>query len=152
MKSSVPGDGLLHPVVVGAIAMLLVNDHWLKAAWPGFVTGKISDVAGLVFFPLFVQAAVELALWVLGALRGPDRRVLIGAVVATGVGFALIQVWPAASDAYRWGLGLLQWPFLSVAAGGVQPVRMVHLTPDVSDLLALPALVLPLWLGWRRSR
>jgi hypothetical protein len=51
----VPGDGLLHPIVLLAIGILLINDHVLKSAWPGAVTGKLSDIAGLVFFPLLVQ-------------------------------------------------------------------------------------------------
>ncbi|WP_345393526.1 hypothetical protein [Nonomuraea salmonea] len=31
--------------------VLLVNDHLLKAAFPGVVTGKLSDVAGLLVAP-----------------------------------------------------------------------------------------------------
>jgi hypothetical protein len=30
-----------------ALALLLANDFWLKAAYPGFLTGKLSDVAGI---------------------------------------------------------------------------------------------------------
>ena len=40
------------PRTVGAILVLLINDHLLKGAAPGWVTGKLSDFAGLVFFPL----------------------------------------------------------------------------------------------------
>ena len=40
-----------HPLTVGATAVLLLNDHVLKPAWPGLVTGKLSDVAGLVAAP-----------------------------------------------------------------------------------------------------
>src|SRR5690606_8292496 len=49
----VAGDGLLHPAPLAAIGLLLLNDHWLKAAFPGSITGKLSDFAGLAFFPLF---------------------------------------------------------------------------------------------------
>ena len=28
------GSALLHPVVLGAVALLLLNDHVLKARWP----------------------------------------------------------------------------------------------------------------------
>ena len=129
---------------------MVVNDHWLKAAWPGLVTGKLSDILGLVFFPLFVQALWELASWVLRRWRGPDRRVLWIAVALTALGFTLIQVWPWASDLYRVGLGVLQQPFLSAVAGEWLPIQRVQLTPDPTDLLALPALAIPLWLGTRR--
>lgn len=44
-SSPIPGDGLLHPLALLAIGILIVNDHALKAAWPGVVTGKLSDVA-----------------------------------------------------------------------------------------------------------
>jgi hypothetical protein len=38
-----------------ALAALLFNDGFLKQAWPGFITGKLSDFAGLavVALPLF---------------------------------------------------------------------------------------------------
>ena len=35
------GDALLSPLPCLAIALLLLNDHVLKAAWPGPVTGKL---------------------------------------------------------------------------------------------------------------
>ena len=50
----VPGDLLLGVVPLAAIALLFLNDHILKAAWPGLVTGKLSDVAGFVFFPFLL--------------------------------------------------------------------------------------------------
>ena len=60
------GDGtrralraLGHPLSVAALVLLALNDHVLKQAWPGFVTGKLSDVAGLVVAPLVL--AVPLA-------------------------------------------------------------------------------------------
>ncbi|GAA3121815.1 hypothetical protein GCM10020001_047700 [Nonomuraea salmonea] len=42
---------LCHPVTVAGVLVLLVNDHLLKAAFPGVVTGKLSDVAGLLVAP-----------------------------------------------------------------------------------------------------
>lgn len=40
---------------VSSLAVLLINDHVLKQAFPGFVTGKLSDFAGIavVALPLF---------------------------------------------------------------------------------------------------
>ncbi|HET7501896.1 MAG TPA: hypothetical protein VFK02_12855 [Kofleriaceae bacterium] len=40
---------LTRPIAIAAIALLVVNDHVLKAAYPGFVTGKLSDFAGMMF-------------------------------------------------------------------------------------------------------
>jgi hypothetical protein len=38
------------------LVLLLLNDFYLKAAYPGFLTGKLSDFAGLFIFPLFFYA------------------------------------------------------------------------------------------------
>ena len=42
------------PLPLAAVALLAVNDHVLKARWPGLVTGKLSDVAGCFLLPLFL--------------------------------------------------------------------------------------------------
>lgn len=49
------GDSLLHPVVLVAVVVLVLNDHWWKGVGPALVTGRLSDVAGLLFFPLLLQ-------------------------------------------------------------------------------------------------
>ena len=56
-----PGDLLLHPIAVLAVAVLVINDHVLKGLAPGLLTGKLSDLAGLLFFPLLLASVVELA-------------------------------------------------------------------------------------------
>ena len=50
---------LLHPLPLAAIALTALNDHLLKGsgALPGWLTGKLSDFAGLFFFPIAVVAA-----------------------------------------------------------------------------------------------
>lgn len=32
------------PVFTGSVAVLALNDHVLKATWPGLITGKLSDL------------------------------------------------------------------------------------------------------------
>lgn len=149
-----PGDGLLHPVVLVALALLILNDQLLKAAWPGAVTGKVSDVAGLVVAPLALQAAWEVGQWIFGRWHGPTRSVLAVAIIAVGLGFAAVQVWEPASNAYEWALGAAQWPLRALVASltgrpthGVDPVVA---TADAEDLLALPALAITWWVGGRR--
>lgn len=44
---------LLSPIFVIGLALLLVNDFYLKAEFHNFLTGKISDFAGLFIFPFF---------------------------------------------------------------------------------------------------
>jgi hypothetical protein len=149
-----PGGALLHPIALLCIAALILNDHMLKHEVGGWWTGKLSDFAGLVFFPLLVHAGWEyIATWT-GRSRAGSRRVLIGCLVVTAVGFSIIQLWDPAGDAYRAGLAAVQWPYHAVVAvisGDPTPsVGRVHLTQDPTDLIALPALGVAAWLGWNR--
>jgi hypothetical protein len=152
--TSAPGAGLLHPIPLMAIAVLVVNDHALKPAFGNALTGKLSDAAGLVFFPLFLQALVELAQSAARASWRPSRAVIAACAVLTAVTFAATNLAEPAAELYRHGLGLLQWPFRAVAAGaagaGVPGPTPVQHTLDPTDLLALPFAGLALWLGWRR--
>jgi hypothetical protein len=139
-----PGDGLLHVLPLAAIALLLVNDHLLKAAWPGIVTGKLSDFCGLAYFPLFLVAVWELATQRFAPLG--SRRVLILATLATGAAFAAVKTVPIAAATYSVGLGWLQW-----LAGGAQGTpQLVAIAMDATDLVALPALLVAYWVGSRR--
>ena len=155
-RRPIPGDALLQPLAIGAIALLLLNDHLLKAVAPGLLTGKLSDVAGLVFFPLLLVAVAELALAAVGRWHGPDPRLITAAVAATGVAFAAVKLLPGAESLYEQVLGLAQWPFRAVAgliAGGTAagvPTR-VDLTRDATDLVALVALWVPMEVGARRA-
>lgn len=151
-----PADGLAHPVPLLAVALLVFNDHVLKGGpAPGWLTGKLSDVAGMLFFPLFLQAAAEWVAARMGRRWGPSRRALVASAVATAVVFSLVQVWPPAADAYRWGLGLLQWPprqaLAALAGRGWVGVAPVAVTPDPSDLLTVPFVAVAVAVGWRRS-
>ncbi|MEZ4320391.1 MAG: hypothetical protein R3F61_23120 [Myxococcota bacterium] len=147
-------DGLVHPVPIAAIALLVLNDHWGKHAFPGLVTGKLSDVAGMVFFPLMLQAFVELA-----DRREPfrpSRTVLVTCAVLTGAVFAATNLFPVAADAYRVGLGAIQWPFRAVLAalsGAPAPgLAPVHLTMDPTDALTAPFVAVAVAVGWARTR
>ena len=120
------------------------NDRWGKAWWPGPVTGKMSDVAGMLFFPLLCQGIAERA----GLCRAGDRRWLVGSAAATGVGFAAIKLDPWAADLYRVGLGLIQCLPRRLSGAACGPVAMQM---DATDLWALPALVVAVWIGWGRG-
>ncbi len=121
------------------MGVLVLNDHVVKHAWPGVVSGKLSDVAGLVFFPLLLAAAWEHA-------GGSGRAVVVTWCAAlTALVFAAVQISPAAGDVYRAVLGALQWPYFALAAlaqGADVPVlHRAQLTQDATDLFALPAVL-----------
>ncbi|GAA1404452.1 hypothetical protein ACFQZ4_28680 [Catellatospora coxensis] len=123
---------LAHPVSLLALALLLVNDHVLKAAWPGTVTGKLSDVAGLLVAPPLLAVLVTLF-----APRLPSRGVAVGTTVAVGVGFAAVKSSGTAAAAAS---------ALWTVVAGPSTVRA-----DLTDLLALPALLGALAV-WRHAR
>ncbi|WP_206060704.1 hypothetical protein [Nonomuraea basaltis] len=104
--------------------VLLVNDHLLKQAWPGFATGKLSDVAGLVAAPALLALLFR-------------RRADLAATVLTGVLFALVKTTETGAEAASQAWTLVAGPSRVLA--------------DPTDLLALPALALAWWVR-RRSR
>jgi hypothetical protein len=148
-----PGDAILHPLALASIALLIANDHVLKSLWPGTVTGKLSDVAGLIFFPLLLVALWEARSRLRGARWRPDQRRLVIAIVLTGVAFVVVKTVTPAADAYRSILGLAQWPFASVVAvfeGRPLPSPApVLFAMDATDLVALPSLLVSYVIGRR---
>ncbi len=112
---------LARPAVVLALATLIANDHVFKQQFPGWITGKLSDAAGLL---------------VLGALLAwlLPRRVP-AALAAACVAFAL---WKSE----------LSSPL--IAAWNQLGILPVGRTVDLTDLLALPCLALGAWTVVRR--
>lgn len=123
-----------HPISLGAVALLLLNDHVLKRAFPSILTGKLSDFAGLFFFPFLLAAIGGVAARLVGR-RPRGERVMAACFAATACGFALIKV-HSGSNAFA--VKVLQTTL------GL-PVRIVL---DPTDLMALAALW-PAWRLWR---
>ena len=147
----VPGDWLLHPLALGAVLLMALNDRVLKASFGSWWTGKLSDAAGMLFFPWFLLCVWELTCW---AVRRPWRATepVLGASVAiTLVGFSAIQVSPWAGHAYQAAVQAT-WQALSSAAAQTLCPGLVRHTVDPTDLIVLPLLVVPWRLGLRRIR
>jgi hypothetical protein len=141
-RRALPVGELLHPVPLAAAALLVLNDRWLKGAdlLPAAVTGKLSDLAGLLFFPLLLTAGADLVLLAAARLGARvdfslRRWKLSAAVALTAAAFAAVKLSPAAADAAANLLGALGLPSRIVA--------------DPTDLVALPVLALAGWLGVR---
>jgi len=126
---------LAHPACLAALGLLLLNDHLFRRYWPSWWTGKIGDATWLLFAPFALAAALA---WLL-PLREPARRrwVFPLAFGLVGLTFGLLKVFPGLmSMAMRIGSAALQTPLAT--------------RPDPSDLLALPALALGVYL-WRAA-
>jgi len=132
----------LHPLVIIALLLWLVNDHLLKEVYPGWWTGKLSDIAGLAVFPLIPYAAADLWRERRG-LPPPAATTLLAWIAVTGLAMVAIKTFGPAAGAYRWGLGAVQWPLRVLRSWSLVGLRPVHLTQDPTDLLALPALLVP---------
>ncbi|MGH1344234.1 MAG: hypothetical protein ACRBN8_21930 [Nannocystales bacterium] len=139
---------LLRPWVVASVFVLLLNDHVLKASVPGTVTGKLSDFAGLLFFPYLLHA-----LW---ASVMPHRARLLPCVIATGLVFSAIQLDPTVGEMWAWALGGLQWlgwtGWAVIAGEATPPLRSVSHTADPTDLWALPMLGFSLRDAWAHRK
>lgn len=120
---------LSHPLTLGSLAVLLLNDHWLKQAAPSALTGKLSDFAGLFFFPFLLSAMLGL---VLNRWRVAERRIAALSFAVTLVWFTAMKTLPAANLATARLSGLI--------TGGIGQIVL-----DPSDLVALLSL-LPAWL------
>jgi hypothetical protein len=149
---AIPGDALLHPAPLLAITLLVVNDHVLKAAWPGVVTGKLSDVAGLFFFPLLLVAIAEVTASFLKHRQILSPRHLQAAVAATALVFTGVKLVPEVNATMAWLLGAAQ-RLGGLALGGASPsITPVSIARDPTDLVALPVLAVAFAIGMRRYR
>jgi len=141
-------DAMVHPLMVGSVVLLVLNDHLLKSVWSSWTTGKLSDFAGLLFFPILMGAFIEV---VAPTDVFKPRVVLAVSVALTGITFIGLQLSPLVGDGYQLVMGLVQWPFRLVLDPS-SPMSGVALTPDPTDLITLPALLLAWRVGTRFSR
>ena len=155
-RHDAPGAALIHPVSIAAVVLLGLNDHVLKRAAPGVLSGKLSDFAGVVLLPLFLHAAFEVTV---ARFRSPpspalSNRALQVCLMVGLSAFALPEVWPAAETLYRYAFGVAHWPFRAalalLAARPIPGVVPVQATADVTDLLALPMGFVAYAVGRRR--
>lgn len=141
-----PISEYLHPVSLFALAVLILNDHLLKGAsiLPTWMTGKLSDVAGMIFFPLLLTSV-----WNCGKLffywrksngsnSTPPKTTLthfqlLSAIAISGSILVALQFCPHFVSLY----------VQCTATIGLKST----VTPDPMDLIALPALFVPYRIG-----
>ena len=147
------GDGLLHPLAITAVALLFLNDHVLKPMLPGLLTGKLSDVAGLLVAPLVVVAAIELANAARGRRASPNPRSLVAIAGVIAMAFVAAKTTSAGAAALGALLGLGQWAggmVLAPLLGAPPPPSRAAVVIDPTDLIALASVAAALALCLRR--
>lgn len=101
---------LAHPAFTGAVALLAINDHLLKSHFPSWITGKLSDFAGIfvvaVLFGLLMRRPYLASFFTgLGftAIKLSGLAAVLVAPILGGVTrqdpsdlLALVFLWPAA--------------------------------------------------------
>ena len=127
---------LTHPLTVGALGLLLLNDLLLKALWSNpWTTGKLSDLAWVVF------ASPLLAFLLSPVARRSslgERIVFLTAYAGLPVLYAAFNTFPVVHDGILWGLSF---------AGGTG-LGAPH---DPTDSLVIPVgLAVAVWV-WRRE-
>ena len=146
--SYIPGSSLLKPCVLAAMILLVLNDHVLKSAIGNAVTGKLSDFAGLLFFPVLLHGILQILFTSFFDRPRRSNVLLIICVWATGIVFTGIQVSVPWAEGYQYSLGFIRW-VLGLGFLHDSPILIVRHWPDFSDLIALPVLLISLRVGWR---
>jgi hypothetical protein len=106
-----------------SLVLLLLNDFWLKQAFPGAISGKLSDFAGIALIALLAFAA-----W-------PTRRAPVAMAIAT---------------AFLWWKSPLSQAFIDGA--NVYLPYAIHRVVDFTDLVALLALPACAWIAGSPGR
>ncbi len=127
------GGWLAHPVSVVALVVMILNDHVLKQTYGTWWTGKLSDAAGLVFFPALLGFVVAVV-----APRLGWRTTVAVALGATAAGFAWVKVTSGGAAAASDLLSSLTGPGI--------------IREDATDLLALPFLAIAALVAQRPAR
>lgn len=97
-----PERALVHPLWVGALWMLILNDQVLKGSklLPGWLTGKLSDFAGFLIFPMLLAVL----------LRARRRSELLLCHAAAAVLLLLLELSPGFCGLLAATLGWRLWP------------------------------------------
>lgn len=127
-----PLSPALHPGGLLATVVLATNDWLLKpSALDAAVTGKLSDVAGMIIAPLWLATALS---WVTTL----NRRVVAFSIASVVVMFVAIKTSLPAARAMESALAI------ATKLAGLATPRIVV---DASDLIALPAVLIAWWIA-----
>lgn len=120
-------QSLAHPISIGAIFLLLINDHWLRWHHPSWWSGKIGGFAWLIFAPFLLILALSY-IWPKQKIHQVEKAAFIGTALVYALG-----------NSVPFFHQLIVWLFQQIA--GWKPMMIL----DSTDLLMLPGLIV----GWK---
>lgn len=98
----------MHPWPLLAVTLMIFNDHFFKVAFGSWWTGKLSDFAGIFFFPVFLCALYCLVRNLAKRSGEPffwiTARRLTVFIIVTDLVFLGIKVWPEFRGLYVYAL------------------------------------------------
>ena len=126
---------LQHPLSLLSILILLLNDHVFKVISPSWLTGKLSDFAGLFFFPFIVASGLSLLLTKFNFKSQNIGQLAFGFVI---IWFILLKTFPFINS--------LTSQFCSFFLG-----RLTYFVLDWTDIIGLISII-PAWRLWNQYR
>lgn len=140
----VRGDFLLSPIFLCALAALLINDFYLKIYHPSAVSGILSDLAGMVFFPIFIVGIAEIACVALPAKPFAKPSWFVSSTCGVVVMFVLMKYTPVGEELFIASTDWLRGSFGEALGYGQR-----GLVSDPVDLLAILMIPIPIYFGRR---
>lgn len=119
------------PATWVSIFILLINDHLLRTTYPSWVTGKLSDFAGIFFFPFLIAVVFSIFFDKFNLSIRATGQTIFGLVI---VWFILLKTSPFANQ--------LTAELTSLVVGFPTKFSL-----DVTDLISLVVLI-PAWKIW----
>jgi hypothetical protein len=129
------------------IIVWAVNDHILKALYGNWWTGKLSDLSGLVVFPVALYSAYEIYWAVRKQAPKHLKLTLKVSVLITGGLLFSINTVSSVEHFSSFAIAYIQWPFRALMSlfkeGPLPTLNVLKTTMDATDLLTLPTLIIP---------
>lgn len=134
---------ILNYLFIGCLLLLVLNDHLLKSTYGNFLTGKLSDAAGIILLPLlmlyiFPRLGLHV-LWLSAAFFVWWKSPLSGALIEAYNSIAPIQITRVVDYSDGWVLLLLPVPaYIISKPDRLQAMAIIRLHPA---LVLLPCMV-----------
>lgn len=138
------------------MAVLVVNDSVLKPHARSWMTGKLSDFAGVALVPLALVSILELVRFARRVRRWQTTTREVAALCAVAaIALIAVKLSTPAANVYSALVGRVRWiarvGWSMLAGSNTEPYSPIQVVHDPSDLLALSALAVPIRVAKRAT-